>query len=292
MCASAQSMARAHGTVQLRIPTRRAYRVRMKVACMCSGLTAQCPRSWLRRPDQRPSTPMPIANRVPLQNRILSALPAAEYRRLRPRLERIRLDANEVVYSPGSGIRYIYFPEDAIVSHLLDVDGRRTVEVAMEGNEAAVGFATFLGGASSCNFSVVRDAGSAMRLEVRALNGPAERDDCLQVLLNRYVHAFVAQIAQAAVCSQFHNIDKRLARWLLMSQDRLSSPALRATQELISHMLGVRRSSVTTAAINLHRHKVIDYRRGQIEILDQRRLCAASCACYGIIKRQYDSFLE
>lgn len=235
---------------------------------------------------------MPIANRLPLENRILTALPAAEYRRLRPRLEHIRLDENEAVYSPGDGIRYIYFPEDAIVSHLLDVDGRRTVEVAMEGNEAAVGFAAFLGGAGSCNFSIVRDAGTAMRLEVSVLNGSANRGGRLQVLLNRYLHAFVAQIAQAAVCSRFHNIDKRLARWLLMSQDRVSSPALHATQESIAHMLGVRRSSVTTAASDLHKHKMIDYSRGRIEILDRRRLRAASCACYGIIKRQYDSFLQ
>ena len=235
---------------------------------------------------------MSIANRMPLENRILSALPRAEYRRLRPSLEQVGLDENEVVYSPGDGMRYIYFPEDAVVSHVLDVDGRRTVEVAMEGNEAAVGFATFLGGTHSCNFSIVRDAGTAMRLEVGVLNGSAKRGDRLQVLLNRYVHAFVAQLAQASVCSRFHNIDQRLARWLLMSRDRVSSPELRATQESIAHMLGVRRSSVTIAARDLHKHKVIDYSRGRIEILDQRRLRAASCSCYGIIKDQYDSFLE
>lgn len=235
---------------------------------------------------------MSIANRMPLENRILSALPRAEYRRLRPSLEHVRLDENEALYSPGDGIEYIYFPEDAIVSYVLDVDGRRTVDVAMEGNEAAVGFATFLGGTRSCSFSIVRDAGTAMRLEVGVLNGSARRGRRLQVLLNRYVHAFVAQIAQAAVCSRFHKIDQRLARWLLMSRDRVSSPELRATQESIAQMLGVRRSSVTTAAHDLHKHKVIDYSRGRIEILDQRRLRAASCSCYGIIKRQYDSFLE
>jgi CRP-like cAMP-binding protein len=235
---------------------------------------------------------MSIANRMPSENRILSTLPRAEYRRLRPSLEHVGLNENEVVYSPGNGIKYIYFPEDAIVSQLLNVDGRRTVEVAMEGNEAAVGFATSLGGESSCNLSVVRDAGTAMRLEVRVLNGPAERGGRLQGLLNRYVHAFVTQVAQAAVCSRFHKIDMRLARWLLMSQDRLSSPELRATQQSIANMLGVRRSSVTTAASTLHKHKVIDYSRGRIEILDQRRLRAASCSCYGIIKRQYDSFLD
>ena len=162
----------------------------------------------------------------------------------------------------------------------------------MEGNEAAVGFATFLGGARSCNSSIVRDPGTAMRLELGVLDRSARRGGRLQVLLNRYVNALVAQIAQSAVCGRFHNIDKRLARWLLMTQDRVRSSELLATQESIAHLLGVRRSSVSIAAHDLHVHKVIDYSRGRIEILDQRRLRAASCSCYGIIKRQYDSFLE
>ena len=229
---------------------------------------------------------------MPSANRILSALPRAEYRRLLPSLERVRLDENEIICSPGDGIEYVYFPEDAIVSYVLDADGRRTVEVAMEGSEAAVGFATSLGGAHSCSHSIVRDAGSAMRLEVGLLDGTTPRDSHLQVLLNRYVHAFVAQVAQAAVCGRFHNVDKRLARWLLMSRDRANSPELRATQKSIAQRLGVRRSSVTIAARELHREQVIDYSRGRIRILDRRRLRAASCACYGIIKRQYDSFLD
>ena len=233
-----------------------------------------------------------MANRTPSANRILSALPRAEYRRLWPSLERVRLGENEIVCSPGDGIEYIYFPEDAIVSYVVDADGWRTVEVAMEGSEAAVGFATLLGGAYSCSSSIVRDAGSAMRLEAGVLNETVRRDSHLQVLLNRYVHAFVAQVAQAAVCGRFHNVDKRLARWLLMSRDRVNSPELRATQESIAHLLGVRRSSVTIAARELHKEEVIDYSRGRIRILDQRRLRAASCSCYGIIKRQYDSFLE
>lgn len=162
----------------------------------------------------------------------------------------------------------------------------------MEGNEGAVGLAIYLGGVSSCNLSIVRDAGTAMRLEVNALTKCANQGGRLQELLRRYVHALVTQVAQSGVCNRFHNIDARLARWLLMTQDRVGSHELRATQESIAHMLGVRRSSVTAAASSFHRQNIINYSRGRIEILDQHRLGAASCSCYGIIKRQYDSFLK
>ncbi len=235
---------------------------------------------------------MPASSPIPVRNRILSTLAKAEYRRLRPSLEQVALRANEVLYAPGDVVRYVYFPDNAVVSLLFNVDERRTVEVAMEGNEAAVGLAVYLGGVSSCNLSIVRDAGTAMRLEVNVLISCANRRGGLQDLLRRYVHALVTQVAQSGLCNRFHHIDARLARWLLMTQDRVGSDELRATQESIAHMLGVRRSSVTAAASGFHKQNLIDYCRGRIVIVDEHRLRAASCACYGIIKRQYDSFLK
>jgi len=235
---------------------------------------------------------MPASNPVLVRNRILSTLAKTEYRRLRPGLEQVALQENEVLYAPGDVVRYIYFPDDAVVSLLFDVDGHRTVEVAMEGNEGAVGLAIYLAGVNSCNLSIVRDPGTAMRMEVNVLTKCANQRGRLQDLLRRYVHALVTQVAQAGVCNRFHSIEARLARWLLMTQDRVGSHELRATQESIARMLGVRRSSVTAAAGRFHEQHMIDYCRGRIEILDQRRLRAASCSCYGIIKRQYDSFLN
>ena len=235
---------------------------------------------------------MPASNDVLVRNRILSTLSRAEYRRLRPSLEPVALQDNEVLYAPGDVVRYIYFPDDAVVSLLFDVDRGRTVEVAMEGNEGAVGLAVYLGGVNSCNLSIVRDAGTAMRMSVEVLTRCAHRRGGLEDLLRRYVHALVTQVAQSGVCNRFHSIDARLARWLLMTQDRLGSHELRATQASIAQMLGVRRGSVTAAASSLHKEELIDYRRGRIVILDQARLRAASCPCYGIIKRQYDSFLK
>lgn len=162
----------------------------------------------------------------------------------------------------------------------------------MEGNEGAVGLAVYLGGVTSCNLSIVRDAGTAMRLEVKALTRCADQRGRLRELLHKSVHGLVTQIAQAGVCSRFHSIDARVARWLLMTQDRVGSRELSATQESIARMLGVRRSGVTAAASGFQRQSMIGYRRGRIEILDPRKLRAASCSCYGVIKRQYDSFLN
>ena len=225
-------------------------------------------------------------------NRILSMLAPAEYRRLRSSLEAVVLNKSQMLYAPGDVINHIYFPDDAVVSLLFDVDERRTVEVAMEGKEGAVGFATYMGGVTSCNLSVVREAGTAQRLEVNSLKKFTNQSSGLSGLLEKYVHALINQIARSGVCNRFHNVNARVARWLLMTQDRLESNEICATQESIAGVLGVRRSSVTAAASGLHRQNIIHYARGRIEILDQRGLHAASCACYGSIKRQYDSFLD
>jgi CRP-like cAMP-binding protein len=173
------------------------------------------------------------------------------------------------------------------------MDQRRTVEVAMEGSEAAVGFAAFLGGGISASQSRVRHAGSAMRMPVAALEREGElRDDRLRPLLHRYVSALLMQIAQSGVCNRFHNIDSRLAKWLLMTRDRMGSLQLHATQEYIAQLMGVRRSSITAAACGFHKQSIIDYRRGRIDILDERKLLAASCGCYALMRRQYDDFLN
>jgi CRP-like cAMP-binding protein len=130
-----------------------------------------------------------------------------------------------------------------------------------------------------------------MRLPVSALAENVDRNGDLENLLRRYVHALFMQIAQLGVCNRFHTFDARLARWLLMTHDRTGTLGLNATQISMAQMLGVRRSTVTDAAGTLLKKNIIDYRRGRIEILDRTRLRDAACTCYGIIKRQYDSFL-
>lgn len=235
---------------------------------------------------------MLATSQTSVRNRILSRLAEPEYRQLQPGLERVALRARDVLCAPGDHVEHLYFPNDAVVSMLFEVDASRLVEVAMEGNEGVVGLAVHLGGNGSPNYSTVREAGTAMRVAVDIL--PALTNGCadLHALLDKSVYAFAMQIALAGICGRFHTVDARLARWLLMTQDRLGSRELHATQESIAHMLGVRRSSVTVAASGFHKREVIAYRRGRIQIRDRRQLRAASCSCYGIIKHQYDSFLN
>ncbi len=239
-----------------------------------------------------PLVPMSISKHSNVKNRILSKLTKSEYRRISPNLEQVALSSDTVLYAPGDVVSHVYFPINAVVSLLYQVDAGRTVEVAMEGNEGVVGLAVYLGGLKSCNLSIVRDAGTAMRLNVDVLASCVDQPGPLRNLLHKSVHALVTQIAQSGLCNRFHSVDARLARWLLMTQDRVVSRKLHATQESIARMLGVRRSGVTAAAGGFQKHRIINYRRGRIDILDQRGLRAASCSCYGIIKRQYDSFLN
>lgn len=228
----------------------------------------------------------------PVRNRLLSKLGSAGYLRLRSSLEEIVLHEDEVLYGLGDKVRHLYFPNDAIVSMLVRVNEGRTVEVAMEGNEGVAGSATYLGGSTACFLSSVRHAGTAMRLPVSALAESTIRHTGLEKLLRRYVHALFLQTAQLGVCNRFHAFDARFARWLLMTRDRTSEPELRSTQTSIAQVFGVRRSTVSEAAGGLLKQDVIDYCRGRIRILDPARLRDAACPCYGIVKRQYDSFLD
>lgn len=235
---------------------------------------------------------MSAAENLIVGNRVLSMLAKNRYRNLWPGLERVVLDAERVLYAPGDAVTSIYFPVNSVVSLLCKVDENRTVEVAMEGNESVVGLMVNLGGQSPCHLSVVRDAGTAMRLDAGFLASYADSPGPLRDLLNKSIHALVTQIAQSGVCNRFHSVDARVARWLLMTRDRIGSRTLLATQESIARLLGVRRSSVTAAESSFQLQRIIDYRRGRIEILDERKLRDACCSCYGVIKRQYDSFLQ
>ena len=235
---------------------------------------------------------MGTAIQQPCGNRLLSKLEPEAYQKLQPKLEEVSLRENQVLYALGEVVSHVYFPNDAIVSLLIEVDEEHTVEVAMEGNEGAAGLAVSFGGLTSCNLSRVRHAGTAMRLPVAILAEAADRYGDLNHLMRRYVHALCMQIAQMGVCNRFHSFDARLARWLLMTLDRTGTRELNATQRSIANMLGVRRSTVTEAASALLKQKIINYHRGRIEILDPVRLGDACCPCYEIIKRQYDSFLD
>ena len=220
----------------------------------------------------------------PIANRLLAALPVKEYRRLLPELEQVTMPFAEVIYEPGDPIRHVYFPNDSIVSLLSVVAERSTLEVSVVGNEGVAGIAAFLGVGTSPNRALVQGAGTAMRMKASMLRKEAERAGPLRRLLQLYTHSLLTQVSQTAACNRFHQVDARLARWLLMTHDRVRSDEFLLTQEFMSNMLGVRREGVNKAAGALQQNKLISYSRGRLRVLDRAGLEAVACECYLVVK--------
>jgi len=219
-------------------------------------------------------------------------LPAKEYRRLLPELKRITLTFGEVLYDPGDRIRHVYFPNNSIVSLLSAVGDRSTLEVGMVGNEGMTGLPVFMGVDVSTTRALVQGSGSAMKMTSAAMRQEANRLGSLHRLLHRYSHSLLTQISQSSACNRFHTVDARLARWLLMTGDRLGEDQFRLTQDFMSNMLGVRREGVNKAAGALQFKKLIRYSRGNLVILNRTGLEAASCSCYAITKAESDAYLN
>jgi CRP-like cAMP-binding protein len=229
-----------------------------------------------------------MTERTPVTNRVLASIPTKEYGRLRSLLEPVTLRFGQVLYQPGGTIRYVYFPIDCLISLLTTVDRRRTLEVGMVGNEGMAGMPFILGMGISGVRALVQGGGGALRVAAAPFRLEFERNQALQQALYRYTYALMAQISQTAACNRFHSAEARLARWLLMTRDRVNSDAFPMTHEFLAHMLGVRREGVSEAASALRRRKLIDYSRGKIRILDAPRLTAASCSCYQIVKAVFE----
>lgn len=223
---------------------------------------------------------MSPANTVPVTNRVLRTLSRKDGQRLFARHEQVDLVYGDVLCEPGKQLRHVYFPNNGVISLLTPVDGHMSVEVGLVGREGMAGMALFLGVGISPVRMLVQGSGTAMRIEAAAFRREIKRYPALQRGLNRYFYEFMAQVAQTAGCNRFHQTGERLARWLLMTHDRLQSNEFRLTHNFLAHMLGVRRSSVTLAARVLQKQKLIRYSRGKIAILDRRGLERASCGCY------------
>lgn len=229
-----------------------------------------------------------MTDRLGATNRVLASIPPKDYERLRAQLEPVSLRFAQVLYQPGGKIKYVYFPVDCLISLLTAVDKRRTLEVGMVGNEGMVGTPFILGMGVSGVRALVQGGGNALRIESAPFRVEFALNVPLQQALYRYTHALMAQISQTAACNRFHSAEARLARWLLMTRDRVNADSFPMTHQFLAHMLGVRREGVTGAAAALKRRGLIDYRRGKIQILDARRLMRASCSCYSIVKAVFD----
>jgi CRP-like cAMP-binding protein len=229
---------------------------------------------------------MSLSKSPPVANQLLAALPKKEYQALQSQLEEIPLVFEHIIYKPQVAISDVYFPTSGIISLLAGINERATLEVGMVGSEGMVGLAIFMGVSESQNRAVVQGAGLAMKMKATAFRRECNNGGALPRLLQRYTHSLMTQITQAAVCNQFHSIEARLARWLLMTHDRMGEDEFQLTQEFLSNMLAVRRECVNKAAGKLQRRNLISYSRGRLRVLDRTSLEAISCGCYEIIKRQ------
>ncbi len=215
-----------------------------------------------------------------------------EYQRLLPHLEPIDLIFGEVIYDPGQLIRHVYFPNRGMISLLSAVSDQSTLEVGIVGNEGMAGIPLFLRVKRSRGRTLVQGAGTAMRMKASEMRKSSNHGSRLNRLLRLYTHALLIQVSQSAACNQFHRVEARLARWLLMTRDLMAADEFRLTQDFLSNMLGVRREGVSKAAGALRQQNLISYSRGNITILNRRGLEALSCQCYRIIREEYECFLN
>jgi CRP-like cAMP-binding protein len=225
------------------------------------------------------------------QNHILRSLPPEVRVRLSPHLRLVSLPLGTILYESGGRMPHIYFPTDAIVSLLYVLDNGASAEIAVVGNDGAVGVSLFMGGETTTSRAIVQSAGWAYRLTGARLKREFGLHGDLMYVLLRYTQSLITQMAQTAVCNRHHSVDQQLCRWLLLSLDRLSSTELIMTHELIANMLGVRREGVTDAAGKLQKLGVIRYRRGRITVLNRPELERLCCECYGVVKRETERLL-
>ena len=213
-------------------------------------------------------------------NYLLSAIPRNAYRLIAPNLSPVELKFGQILFERGRAMHEVYFPGACLVSLLTPVPGRAAIEVGMVGREGMLGFPLALGVDTSGVRALVQGGGPALHMERAAFVAALEEIPALRQSVLGYVHTLMAQITQTAICNRFHLVDGRLARWFLMTRDRIQAGEFRLTHELLGNLLGVRREGVSEAAAEFQNKHLIEYTRGSIRILDHAGLEAAACPCY------------
>jgi len=226
-----------------------------------------------------------IRNASPV-NRLLDALPTIDRRRVLAECDNVELGFGDVLYNLGETLSHVYFPLGCFISLIMPID-RTSLEVGLIGSEGMFGTSLALGVNVSPVRAVVQGAGSALRMGAASFCRELGRSRALQREIDRYVFVRASQLARMVGCTRFHVIEARLARWLLMTQDRAHANSFHITQEFLAVMLGVRRVGVTNAASSLQKRHLIRYSRGRMTVLDRRGLKAASCGCYDEDRRSY-----
>ena len=224
-------------------------------------------------------------------NHLIDLLPRKDRLRVLAACEAVALPLAEVLCEPGKSTKYVYFPTDGFISLIAVVKGSPGVEVGMVGSEGMLGVQLALGVATAPLHALVQGAGTALRIGTRAFRAELAASAALQSEMHRYLYVLMAQLAESTACVRFHQIGPRLARWLLMSQDRSQGSSFEVTQEFLAYMLGVRRVGISAAAGALQKSGLISYTRGKLTVLDRAGLEHAACGCYAADQKTYAQLL-
>jgi CRP-like cAMP-binding protein len=227
-----------------------------------------------------------------IHNRILLGLPAKDLELLLPKLEFVRLKVHHVLHEPGDSLKSAYFPNSGLVSILSVFPDGKCVEVGLVGKEGFVGLPLVAGFRTANTRAIIQIEASAFRIDAETLIGILQQSRMLDRRLQQFSQILAMEVAQVAACNRLHEVNERLARWLLMSADRVDSNCVPLTQEFLAHMLGTRRSSVTVAAGMLETAGLISNSRGRVDIIDRARLEEAACDCYKIMRTQLAEWRE
>jgi CRP-like cAMP-binding protein len=225
------------------------------------------------------------------ENHLIELLPKAEQRRLHAAGEVVPLRLNELACEPDAPARHVYFPKEGFISLLVDVPGHPSLEVGMVGREGMVGAELVLGLGAAPLRALVQGDGAALRIAAKPFRIELARSPALHRILLKYVQVRMTQLATSSACQRHHEIGARLARWLLMTQDRARRGTFHVTHEFLGYMLGVRRVGITTAAARLMREGLVVYRRGELTVLDRAGLERAACSCYAADEGAYRALL-
>jgi CRP-like cAMP-binding protein len=223
-------------------------------------------------------------------NRLLDALPPAERTAIDGDLERVPLVYRDVLHEPGNATPFVYFPDSGVLSLLTVLESGEAVELGHVGNEGMVDISVFLGLEASESRIVVQVPGHAQRMASDRFRKHVDAHPFLRQLLGAYILEFFTMVAQTTACNRRHSLSQRFARWVLMTHDRVGQDEFPITQEFLAEMLGASRPKVTEAAIDLQKHGLISYQRGEMTVRDRRALEAASCECYRLIWLRFGRF--